>query len=103
MLAAPVKGDPAVCSGESGAVGMGVVSAIMEDDGYKDLHDDKLGRVGGEAVGEVAHHSPGQGPHPGLDEHVGGPQPRPGGGLGGQQAGPEGGGPHAQGQRQVPV
>lgn len=37
MLAAPVKGDPAVCSGESGAVGMGVVSAIMEDGAYKDL------------------------------------------------------------------
>jgi len=32
MLAAPVKGDPAVCSGESGAVGMGVISTIMEDD-----------------------------------------------------------------------
>ena len=26
MLAAPLKGDPAVCSGESGAVGMGAVS-----------------------------------------------------------------------------
>lgn len=37
MLAAPVKGDPAVCSGESGAVGMGAVSAIMEDGAYKDL------------------------------------------------------------------
>jgi diaminopropionate ammonia-lyase len=37
MLAAPVKGDPAVCSGESGAVGMGVISAVMEDDAYKDL------------------------------------------------------------------
>ena len=37
MLAAPVKGDPAVCSGESGAVGMGVVSAIMEDGAYKEL------------------------------------------------------------------
>ena len=45
MLAAPVKGDPAVCSGESGAVGMGVVSAIMEDDGYKDLREAlELGR-----------------------------------------------------------
>ena len=30
-------GDPAVCSGESGAVGMGVISAVMEDDAYKDL------------------------------------------------------------------
>ena len=37
MLAAPVKGDPAVCSGESGAVGMGVISTIMEDDTYKEL------------------------------------------------------------------
>ena len=39
MLAAPVKGDPAVCSGESGAVGMGVISAIMEDDAYKELRE----------------------------------------------------------------
>ena len=45
MLAAPVKGDPAVCSGESGAVGMGVISAIMEDDNYKDLREAlELGR-----------------------------------------------------------
>ncbi len=39
MLAAPVKGDPAVCSGESGAVGMGVISAIMEDDTYQELRE----------------------------------------------------------------
>ena len=32
MLAAPVKGDPSVTSGESGAVGMGVISSIMTDD-----------------------------------------------------------------------
>ena len=32
MLAAPLRGDPAVVSGESGAVGMGAVSAIMEDE-----------------------------------------------------------------------
>ena len=45
MLAAPVKGDPAVCSGESGAVGMGVISAIMEDGTYKDLRQAlELGR-----------------------------------------------------------
>ena len=45
MLAAPVKGDPAVCSGESGAVGMGVISTIMEDDTYKDLREAlELGR-----------------------------------------------------------
>ncbi|MCM1149998.1 MAG: diaminopropionate ammonia-lyase [Butyricicoccus sp.] len=37
MLAAPVKGDPQVISGESGAVGMGVISTIMEDDSYKEL------------------------------------------------------------------
>jgi len=39
MLAAPVKGDPAVTSGESGAVGMGVISTIMEDDGYQELRE----------------------------------------------------------------
>ncbi len=39
MLAAPVKGDPAVCSGESGAVGMGVISTLMEDGAYKELRD----------------------------------------------------------------
>ena len=39
MLAAPVKGDPAVCSGESGAVGMGVISALMEDNTYKELRE----------------------------------------------------------------
>ncbi len=39
MLAAPVKGDPAVCSGESGAVGMGVISTLMEDDAYKKLRE----------------------------------------------------------------
>ena len=39
MLAAPVKGDPAVTSGESGAVGMGALSAIMEDQGYKELRE----------------------------------------------------------------
>ncbi len=45
MLAAPVKGDPAVCSGESGAVGMGVISTLMEDDAYKELREAlELGR-----------------------------------------------------------
>ncbi|USF28333.1 Diaminopropionate ammonia-lyase [Firmicutes bacterium ASF500] len=39
MLAAPVKGDPAVCSGESGAVGMGVISALMLDETYKELKE----------------------------------------------------------------
>ena len=37
MLAAPVKGDPAVTSGESGAVGMGVISSIMSDPAYAHL------------------------------------------------------------------
>ena len=37
MLAAPIKGDPAVCSGESGAVGMGLIAAIMTDPDYADL------------------------------------------------------------------
>ena len=37
MLAAPVKGDPAVTSGESGAVGMGVIAALMEDSAYAGL------------------------------------------------------------------
>ena len=39
MLAAPVKGDPAVTAGESGAVGMGVISALMEDDAYRALRE----------------------------------------------------------------
>ena len=42
MLAAPVKGDPAVTSGESGAVGMGVVDALMTDPAYAELKE-KLG------------------------------------------------------------
>ena len=39
MLAAPVKGDPAVTSGESGAVGMGVISTVMTDPAYAELRD----------------------------------------------------------------
>ena len=39
MLGMPVKGDPSVVSGESGAVGMGLLSAIMEDDTYRDLRE----------------------------------------------------------------
>ena len=39
MLGMPVKGDPSVVSGESGAVGMGLISAIMEDDTYRDLRE----------------------------------------------------------------
>ncbi|MEF9853623.1 MAG: diaminopropionate ammonia-lyase [Hydrogenoanaerobacterium sp.] len=39
MLGAPVKGDPQVVSGESGAVGMGLVASLMENDEYKDLRE----------------------------------------------------------------
>ena len=39
MLGVPVKGDPTVISGESGAVGMGLIAALMETDEYKDLRD----------------------------------------------------------------
>lgn len=39
MLAAPMKGDPQVTSGESGAVGMGVLSTIMEDEDYRELKE----------------------------------------------------------------
>ncbi len=42
MLSSPVKGDPQVTSGESGAVGMGVISALMLDPEYKELKE-KLG------------------------------------------------------------
>ncbi|MEG0597391.1 MAG: diaminopropionate ammonia-lyase [Oscillospiraceae bacterium] len=42
MLSAPAKGDPRVISGESGAVGMGLISTLMESDDYKDLRD-KIG------------------------------------------------------------
>ena len=37
MLAAPLRGDPAVISGESGAVGMGVIDALMTDAAYGEL------------------------------------------------------------------
>jgi len=37
ILAAPLKGDPQVVSGESGAVGIGVIGLLMERDEYKDL------------------------------------------------------------------
>ena len=39
MLGAPVHGDPRVISGESGAVGMGLLSALMEDEVLKDLRE----------------------------------------------------------------
>ncbi len=39
MLAAPLKGDPQVISGESGAVGMGLVATLMQNPEYSDLKD----------------------------------------------------------------
>ncbi len=39
MLSAPVKGDPRVISGESGAVGMGVLASIMLSGDYRELKD----------------------------------------------------------------
>ena len=39
MLGVPVKGDPTVISGESGAVGMGLLAALMETDEYRDLRE----------------------------------------------------------------
>ena len=37
MLSAPIKGDPQVVSGESGAVPFGVLASIMKDPKYADL------------------------------------------------------------------
>ena len=37
MLGAPVKGDPQVISGESGAVGMGLIATLMTDPEYAEL------------------------------------------------------------------
>lgn len=39
MLGAPLKGDAQVVSGESGAVGMGLIATLMESDEYKELRD----------------------------------------------------------------
>ncbi|MCR5788444.1 MAG: diaminopropionate ammonia-lyase [Lachnospiraceae bacterium] len=39
MLSAPVKGDPRVISGESGAIGMGVLSSIMKSEDYRELRE----------------------------------------------------------------
>ena len=39
MLGAPVKGDPQVVSGESGAVGMGLVATLMTDPEYAELKE----------------------------------------------------------------
>lgn len=40
ILAAPLHGDPQIVSGESGAVGVGVLSLIMENDEYKGLKEE---------------------------------------------------------------
>jgi len=37
MLSAPIKGDPQVVSGESGAVPFGVLVSIMKNPKYSDL------------------------------------------------------------------
>lgn len=37
ILGAPVKGDPQVVSGESGAVGAGLIATLMTDERYADL------------------------------------------------------------------
>jgi diaminopropionate ammonia-lyase len=39
MLGAPIQGDERVISGESGAVGMGLISTIMLDEAYGDLRE----------------------------------------------------------------
>ena len=39
MLAAPMGDDPRVVSGESGAVGMGLLAAVMEDERYRGLRE----------------------------------------------------------------
>lgn len=42
MLAAPCKGDQQIISGESGAVGMGLIATLMERDEYRELRE-KIG------------------------------------------------------------
>ena len=39
MLSAPLRGDERVISGESGAVGMGLISTLMRDEDYRELRD----------------------------------------------------------------
>ncbi len=39
MLAAPIKGDSPVTSGESGAVGMGLLAALTETDAHRDFRE----------------------------------------------------------------
>ena len=40
ILAAPLKGDPQIISGESGAVGTGVISLFMEREEYSELREE---------------------------------------------------------------
>lgn len=40
ILGSPLKGDPQIISGESGAVGIGVISLIMEREEYKNLREE---------------------------------------------------------------
>lgn len=40
ILASPLKGDPQIVSGESGAVGTGVITLIMEREEYKGLREE---------------------------------------------------------------
>lgn len=40
IMAAPLQGDPQIVSGESGAVGIGVTSLLMEREEYKSLKED---------------------------------------------------------------
>ena len=40
ILAAPLKGDPQVVSGESGAVGIGVISLFMEREEYQSIREE---------------------------------------------------------------
>lgn len=39
MLTCPLKGDPRIISGESGAVGVGAVAEIMQNDDYSELRE----------------------------------------------------------------
>ena len=49
MLGCPVKGDTQVVSGESGAVGMGLIATLMKDEAYQELRDE-LGLNNGSRV-----------------------------------------------------
>ena len=84
MVAQDIPGDGVgLAAGQAGHDGLEVAvhdaggavagqGAPVEAVGRLGLHDDELGRVVGEQVGEVAHHRAGQGAHARLDEHVGG-------------------------------